>query len=316
LSSGGTAAARSARERHIPLRMHLLYSTLLDAVSVSRQHPGRTVKQLWSWTPAHPTGAERVGRLESQWFVVDGRRLHVRVSVESAPADALAVVLVYGLGVASAYMVPTAVRLARKYRVYAPDLPGFGHSDKPPRTLDIPELADALVAWMDTAGLGRVALIGNSLGCQIIVDFAIRYHARVEKLVLQGPTMDRYARTSRQQLGRGLLDVLREHPSQPLVQTRDYGKFGLRRSLRTFQFAVRDRIKDKLPLVQVPTLVVRGERDPIVSQRRAEEVTQLLPSGRLVVIPGAPHTLNYSTPQAFVRVLRPFLEGAGSEETI
>jgi hypothetical protein len=35
-----------------------------------------------------------------------------------------------------------------------------------------------------------------------------------------------------------------------------------------------------------------------------------------VVIPGAPHTLNYSTPQACVRVLRPFLEGAGSEETI
>jgi 2-hydroxy-6-oxonona-2,4-dienedioate hydrolase len=274
------------------------------------------VKQLWSWTPAHPTGAERVGRLESQWFVVDGRRLHVRVSVESVPADALAVVLVHGLGVASTYMVPTAVRLAREYRVYAPDLPGFGHSDKPPRTLDIPELADALVAWMDTAGLERVALVGNSLGCQIIVDSAIRYHARVEKLVLQGPTMDRYARTLRQQLGRGLLDVLREHPSQPLVQTRDYAKFGLRRSLRTFQFAVRDRIEDKLPLVQAPTLVVRGERDPIVSQRWAEEVTQLLPSGRLVVIPGAPHTLNYSTPQAFVRVLRPFLEGAGSEETI
>ncbi len=111
-----------------------------------------------------------------------------------------------------------------------------------------------------------------------------------------------------------MLDILREHPSQPLVQTRDYAKFGLRRSLRTFRFAVRDRIEDKLPLVRVPTLVVRGERDPIGSQRWAEGVTQLLPSGRLSVIPGAPHTLNYSTPRAFVRVLRPFLEGAGSEE--
>jgi pimeloyl-ACP methyl ester carboxylesterase len=274
------------------------------------------VKQLWRWTPAHPTGAERIGRLESRWSVVDGRRLHARVSVESAPADALAVILVHGLGVASTYMVPTAVRLAREYRVYAPDLPGFGHSDKPPRALDIPELADALIAWMDTAGLDRVALVGNSLGCQIIVNAAIRYQARVDRLVLQGPTMDRHARTLRQQLGRGLLDVLREHPSQPLVQTRDYAKFGLRRSLHTFRFAVHDRIEDKLPLVQAPTLVVRGERDPIVSQRWAEEVTQLLPRGRLVVIPGAPHTLNYSTPHAFVRVLRPFLEGAGSEETI
>ena len=272
------------------------------------------MKQLWRWTPAHPTGGERIGRLESRWFVGDGRRLHVRVSVDSVPAGALAVVLVHGLGVASTYMVPTAVRLAREYQVFVPDLPGFGHSDKPPRALDIPELADVLIAWMDTAGLERVALVGNSLGCQIIVDAAIRYQARVERLVLQGPTMDRHARTLRQQLGRGLLDVLREHPSQPLVQTRDYAKFGLRRSLRTFRFAARDRIEDKLPLVQQPALVVRGERDPIVSQRWAEEVTHLLPGGRLVVIPGAPHTLNYSTPRAFVRVLRPFLEGAGSDE--
>ena len=277
---------------------------------------GTTVNPPWAWTPAHPTGAEQIGRLESRWFVVDGWRLHTRVSVEPVPADAPAVVLVHGLGVASTYMVPTAVRLAREYRVYAPDLRGFGHSDKPSGALDIPELADALVAWMDAAGLERAVLIGNSLGCQIIVDTAVRHPGRVQRAVLQGPTLDRYARTLRQQLVRVFLDAFWEHPSQPLVQARDYAKFGLRRSLRTFQFARRDRIEDKLPLVRVPTLVVRGTRDPIVSQRWAEEVTRLLPTGRLVVIPGAPHTLNYSTPREFVRVLRPFLEGARNEEAM
>lgn len=272
------------------------------------------VKFPWGWTPAHPTGAERIGRLESRWFFVDGWRLHARVSTEPVRGDAPAVVLVHGLGVASTYMVPTAVRLAPDYRVYAPDLPGFGHSDKPPRALDIPELADALVSWLDAVGLERAHLIGNSMGCQIIVDTAVRHPARVERAVLQGPTIDRHARTLPQQLGRTLLDVFHEHPSQPLVQTRDYAKFGLRRSLRTFQFAVRDRIEDKVPLVRAPTLVVRGARDPIVSQRWAEEVTRLLPEGRLVVIPGAPHTLNYSTPREFVRVLRPFLEGVGNDD--
>ncbi len=159
-------------------------------------------------------------------------------------------------------------------------------------------------------------LIGNSMGCQIIVDTAVRHPARVERAVLQGPTIDRHPRTLRLQVGRALPDVLGEHPSQPLVQTRDYAKFGLRRSLRTFQFAVHDRIEEKVPLVRAPTLVVRGARDPIVSQRWAEEVTRLLPEGRLVVIPGAPHTLNYSTPREFVRVLRPFLEGSGNEEAM
>lgn len=274
------------------------------------------LKTLWEWTPARPTGSEQIGRLESRWFLIDGWRMHVRVSVEPVPADAPAVVLVHGLGVASTYMVPTAVRLARWYRVYAPDLPGFGHSDKPPDALDIPQLADALVAWMDAAGLERAVFIGNSLGCQIIVNAAVRHSSRIERAVLQGPTMDRHARTLRQQVGRALLDVLREHPTQPLVQTRDYAKFGLRRSLQTFHFAVEDRIEDKLRLVRAPTLVVRGSRDPIVSQRWAEEVTRLLPEGRLVVMPGAPHTLNYSTPREFVQVLRPFLEAVRNEGAV
>jgi pimeloyl-ACP methyl ester carboxylesterase len=274
------------------------------------------VKPPWAWTPAPPNATEQIGLLESRWYVVDGWRLHVRVSTEPVPADAPAIVLVHGLGVASTYMVPTAIRLAPEYRVYAPDLPGFGQSDKPPEALDIPELADALVAWMEVAGLERAILIGNSLGCQIIVDTAVRHPSRVQRAVLQGPTMDRYARTLWQQLGRVLLDVPWEHPTQPIVQTRDYAKFGLRRSLQTFRFAVGDRIEDKLQLVRAPTLVVRGSRDPIVSQRWADEVTRLLPDGRLVVIPGAPHTLNYSTPREFLRVLRPFLEGAGNDEAM
>ena len=80
-------------------------------------------------TPASPAGTERFGRLQRRWFVVDGRRLHARVSVEPVPADAPAVVLVHGLGVASTYMVPTAARLAPDYPVYAPDLPGFGDAE-------------------------------------------------------------------------------------------------------------------------------------------------------------------------------------------
>lgn len=55
--------------------------------------------------------------------------------------------------------------------------------------------------------------------------------------------------------------------------------------------------------------MVRGSRDPIVPQRWAEEVARLLPRGRLEVIPGGPHVVNYTVPAEFVRVIRPFLEG-------
>jgi 2-hydroxy-6-oxonona-2,4-dienedioate hydrolase len=58
----------------------------------------------------------------------------------------------------------------------------------------------------------------------------------------------------------------------------------------------------------MPTLVIRGEHDPIVPQQWAEEVCRLLPHGSLVVIPGAAHTLNYTEPAAFVSAMHPFLE--------
>ncbi len=109
---------------------------------------------------------------------------------------------------------------------------------------------------------------------------------------------------------RWLRDSSREPPSQSLIMLRDYRAAGLHRVRRTFQYTLEDRIEEKLPLVLNPTLVVRGSRDPIIPQRWAEEATRLLPHGRLVVIPGATHTINYAAPLEFVRVLRPFIDEA------
>lgn len=82
------------------------------------------------------------GRLQSQYTMVDGLSMHSRVSAK--PVDAPIVILVHGLVVSSSYMMPTAELLATDYRVYAPDFPRYGKSDKPKHTLELPELADAL----------------------------------------------------------------------------------------------------------------------------------------------------------------------------
>src|SRR3712207_9324005 len=91
----------------------------------------------------------RLGRLGSRWTQVHGLKWHARVSLEPVPQDCPAVVLVHGLGVSNRYMLPIAEHLARDFRVYAPDLPGFGLSDKPDHVLTLRELADALAAWID-----------------------------------------------------------------------------------------------------------------------------------------------------------------------
>jgi 2-hydroxy-6-oxonona-2,4-dienedioate hydrolase len=238
-------------------------------------------------------------------------QMHARASGNPAPEGRTAVVLVHGLVVSSRYMVPTAEHLAPHYRVFVPDLPGFGRSESPRRVLDVSELSDALSTWMGAIGLKRAALVGNSVGCQVIADLAVRHPARVESAVLQGPTMDPKGRSVFRQAGRFLLDVPREPPSLIPIELLDLLSAGARRAWGTLRYALEDRIEEKLPYVRVPTLVVRGSRDPIAPQRWAKEVTALLPMGRLSVISGAAHAANYGWDAQFARLIRGFLDDAG-----
>jgi pimeloyl-ACP methyl ester carboxylesterase len=245
--------------------------------------------------------------VESRWADVGGLRIHARVSVNPADSGAPIVVLVHGVGVASPYFVPTMKQLAPHFQVFAIDLPGFGRSDKPPHTLSIAELADALATWLRAEGLERPIVLGNSAGCQVAVDFATRYPEHLSCLILAGPTLDPDARTAWQQIGRWLRNARSERLSQVPLSVRDYWQCGPRRLIGTFRYALEDRIEEKLPHVRVPTLVVRGGKDPIVPQRWCEEAVRLLPQGQLAVIPGAGHTVNYNSPVELARLVRAFV---------
>ncbi len=238
------------------------------------------------------------GRLRSEWQDVEGCRWHARVSIEPPLAGAPPIVLVHGLGVSGRYMVPTARRLAPLYPTFLSDLPGFGQSGRPRRPLAVSELADALVGWNRAMKLKPVVLLGNSLGCQIVVDIAVRYPEYVTSAVLVGPTGDPRAPSLPRYAWRLLCDIPRESLSLDLIVAGDYLRAGPRRVLATARSMVRDPFVEKLPRVPQPTLVVRGARDPIAPQRWAEEVTRLLPRSRLLVVPGAAHVVNYSAPDA------------------
>jgi 2-hydroxy-6-oxonona-2,4-dienedioate hydrolase len=236
--------------------------------------------------------------------------VHARFSTQTPPEDAPPIILVHGLGVASRSMVPLAKALAPSYRVHAPDLPGFGDSEKPPQVLNLAELTDCLVAWTRACGLERAVFLGNSVGCQLVVRLAVRHPDLVERVVLQGPTMDPEARTMRQQTWRWIWNSRGERGSLTPIALREYWRCGLRRLLKTFRYALEDPIEEKLPGVRVPALVVRGSWDPVVTQSWAEEVADLLPMGRLVVIPDGPHTLVHNQPLDLARVVRHFLSSA------
>ena len=233
--------------------------------------------------------------------------MYARIS-EGPAAGGPPVVLVHGLVVSSRYMVPLLEELAPFHAVYAPDLPGFGRSEGPAHALDVAGLADALAAWMRSVGLRRAALVGNSVGCQVIAWLALRHPGLVEKVVLQGPTMDPDARSAPRQMWRLLLDTTREPPSLTAIEGLDLLRAGAGRSWRTFQHALGDSVEERLPKVRVPALVVHGSRDRISPRGWVEEVARLLPNGRLVVLSGAAHAANYSAAAEFAREVRAFLD--------
>jgi 2-hydroxy-6-oxonona-2,4-dienedioate hydrolase len=218
------------------------------------------------------------------------------------------VVLVHGLGISGSYMHMLALELARKYTVYVPDLPGFGNSSKPPHVLNIPELADALYDWAVAANPGKAYYLGNSTGCQVIVDFTINYTDMVKGVILQGPTIDPYYRSVPEQLGSFVRNTPGEPSTQMLNMVKDYSKCGLRRVKKTFEFALLYETEKYLPEVKVPALVVRGSEDMIISPEWASQAAEILPEGDLKIISGAAHTINVSMPKELATVTEEFIE--------
>lgn len=246
--------------------------------------------------------------LESREVSVSGLKMHYHVSSHPLPVNAQSLVLIHGLATSNTYMLPTAIRLASSYHVYVPDLPGFGKSTKPPHAFNISQLADALAEWMKAIGLGKATLLGNSLGCQVIAQFALRYPDCIERAILVGPSMDPQARTAHQEIARWLINVPCEPFSLFPIMIGDFFHAGIRRTATTLKYGLQDSIHEHLPHMQVPTLIVRGSRDTVVPQRWAEEAKNLLPNGRLVVVAGAAHDVNYNSPQQLAHIVRGFMQ--------
>src|SRR2546425_7438444 len=96
-----------------------------------------------------------------------------------------AVVFVHGLG-SSGYMEwrHTLESIAARHRVFAPDLPGYGRTDKPRARYTIPYFARFISRYMEDRGLRSAALVGTSLGGRIALEVALEQPRLVRKLVL------------------------------------------------------------------------------------------------------------------------------------
>jgi pimeloyl-ACP methyl ester carboxylesterase len=254
-----------------------------------------------------------VPALVSAFDVVAGIRMHACVSASASGDERIPLVFVHGLGVSVRYLEPTMVRLAGEHPVSGPDLPGFGRSGSPARALDVRESADALAGWLDARAVGPAIFIGNSYGCQVIVELVHRQPARALGLVLNAPTMDPAHQTIGGQLVRFVMDIPREPLRLAVLVARDYLRAGPLRFFATLGYALADRIEGKLPDLLVPVMIVCGARDPVVTVAWGAEAARLVgmssPSaagGTLHVVPTAAHALPFDDPATFAALIDAF----------
>src|SRR6478752_447319 len=247
-----------------------------------------------------------VAPLKAGWVIVDGLPVFHRAYLD-ADAEADAMVHVHGFGISGTYLEPTAALLAPHHRTYVPNLPGMGRSIRPEAGLDLPGLAQALMSYCDAVGVEQPTLIGNSLGCPIIVEVATTFPDRIKRAVMVSPAGGPNNQPLGKAIGQMAMDGFREPPSMLPIATRDYLRFGALRSLSLFRAMTRYPTLERLPHLVAPTLVIAGLRDPLVRIANAPRLA-VMPHLDIVTVPGA-HALNYSDPELIAELIEAYLAG-------
>ncbi|MBM7829462.1 pimeloyl-ACP methyl ester carboxylesterase [Agromyces cerinus] len=245
--------------------------------------------------------------LAERWTTVDGIELFYRES--PMPPDAPAMMHLHGFGLSGRYLLPTAERLADQFHTFVPDLPGFGRSGKAADALDVPDLAHAAARFLDDRGIEKVTLVGNSMGCPVILEFAHHYPERIERAVLVSPAGGLYNQPLRRAVGQLTRDGRREPPRMMKVAVPDYLRFGVPSTFKMFRSLTQYPTLERLLELHIPTLVVIGDRDPLMpTPARVQEVAAATDSHVLLVrIEGAAHAINFSHSGELAHLIRLFM---------
>jgi pimeloyl-ACP methyl ester carboxylesterase len=277
-------------------------------------------------------------RRHQRWVDVDGQAVN---TIELGGGEGQPIVFVHGLSGSWPNWLEQLPVLARKHRVLALDLPGFGHSPMPAGEISIPAYARLLDALLQRRGIDAAAVVGNSMGGFIAAELAISYPQRVERLVLVSAagisthgtpgrirataalrrletvlagtaawvTARSDAVTRRPRLREALLKLVVRYPSRlpaalAAEQVRGGGTPGFFDALQ----AVLDYdVRERLPEIACPTLIVWGERDLLISVRDADVFAERIPNSRKVIFEDTGHLAMLERPQAFNPLLKDFL---------
>lgn len=224
------------------------------------------------------------------------------------------VVLVHGLSGSTRWWSRNVPALARQYRVYLVDLPGFGTMRSLRRRFVLAEAASWLSEWMKVVGLERVHLVGHSMGGYVSVRLAATQPEVVRRLVLVAPAGVPAGRSMLGHLIPLLLAARHATPSFMPVLIRDALKMGPMTLWRAARDLLAEDVREDLRKIESPTLLVWGENDPLIPPTVGDLLQEEIPNSRLILLRNAGHVPMFDRPREFDAALLAFLAGEPVED--
>lgn len=271
---------------------------------------------------------------EYSWFTrVNGVRIHYQ---EAGEENAPPIILIHGFISSNIIWSHVLRPLAQAgFRAIAPDLPGYGYSDKPrDAQYTIAEQASAVVGLMDRLGIRKAVIVGASYGGAIAATIALDYPARVEKLVLVGAVTNDDPKKkfllrvsclpvigdvttplflgSRWILRKRMEDMYRRM-GRPINEKMVASRHHLLAAAHTHRAMIRTarrwsatRVEREAPLIRQPTMLVWGDQDDHIPVENAFRLRDAMPNAKLVVFRNCGHLPPAENPEKFVEALAEF----------
>jgi 3-oxoadipate enol-lactonase len=246
--------------------------------------------------------------------------------------DGPPVVLLHPFPVNHEFWLPIVDALATRYRLILPDLRGHGDSEIGDGPATMAKHASDIARVMDVAQAERAPLIGVSIGGYAIFEFWRRFRNRASALVLcntKAPADNADARAARMQAAGDVLDrgtepffegMLQKVLGRSTREARPDLAEGAIRMMRKMSpqnvaqvqrgMAERPDSIETLKTINVPTLVVTGDEDPMTGVNEAELMHQHIAGSQVKVISKAGHYSAWEQPQQAGRMFRQFLDSA------
>ncbi len=236
------------------------------------------------------------------------------------------VICLHGAGAGAVTWYPSIGAMAEKFHVVAPDIVGYGESDKPNAPYDRPYFSKWLKDFLIQMKIEKAHIVGLSQGGAIALQFAIDYPDRVNKLVVVDAAglgakvsfwpllgmiwMNSFPSATANQFNAPFIlnnpairDRNHSHYSVAVIKS-DGGKNAFKHGKGA---AVSKIPEEALQRINNETLIIWGKEDKLFSPEFGEATTKIMPNAKFQLIQGAGHLPLIDQPEIFNKILNDFL---------